>query len=135
MSSQPPLPESTAQYGKVEFHSAVLNVPAAVTPLRFLDWLREEVAAIEQACGESGLAIVKLFLPMRIRLGFRRQELDDFLQSLPDDYPKLHLMDVVQVEHSLDEEMMAAMRTREQQAVSQLNQSIKEFLGTQDAKR
>ncbi|MDQ9170377.1 hypothetical protein Q8A64_08125 [Oxalobacteraceae bacterium R-40] len=121
--------------GKVEFRRTVLNVPMTVTPLKFKIWLRNEAEQIQNACSESCFAIIKLFLPMRVRLAFQRKELDEFLQDIPNTFPNIHWVDVVQVENSLSEEEMAVIRELEQEKVEELSKSVSEFLRAQPAKK
>lgn len=121
--------------GKVEFRRTVLNVPVAVTPLKFKTWLKEEAESIQNACTESSFAIIKLFLPMRIRLAFPRRELDEFLQDIPNTFPNIHWVDVVQVGNSLSEEEMTIVRELEQDKIEELSKSVSEFLRSQPIKK
>ena len=121
--------------GKVEFRTTVLNVPHSVTPLKFLEWLRQEADAVQASCTDSSFAIIKLFLPMRVRLAFIRKELDSFLQSIPNTHPNIHWIDVVQVENSLNDDEMAIVREEEDKGISKLTQSVDEFLRAQSAKK
>lgn len=122
-------------YGNVEFKTSVLNVPLAITPLKFLRWLEDEASAIHCSCTESSFAIIKLFLPMRIRLAFTRQQLDEFLQGLPNTYPHIHWIDVVQVEHSLSEEEMLIIREEQQRRIVNLANSVDKFLRSRSLKK
>ena len=121
--------------GKVEFRTTVLNVPHSVTPLKFLGWLKQEADAVQANCTDSSFAIIKLFLPMRIRLAFIRKELDSFLQSIPDTHPNIHWIDVVQVENSLNDNEMEIIREEENKGITKLTQSVEEFLRTQANKK
>jgi hypothetical protein len=121
--------------GKVEFRRTVLNVPMAVTPLKFKKWLKEEAESIQNACTESSFAIIKLFLPMRIRLAIPRTELDEFLQGIPNTLPNIHWVDVVQVANSLTDEEMAIVRELEQEKIEELTKSVSEFLRAQPIKK
>ncbi len=121
--------------GKVEFHRTVLNVPMTVTPLKFEKWLREEAEHIQSACSESSFAIIKLFLPMRIRLAHPRKELDDLFKEIPNTFPSIHWIDVVQVESSLSDEEMLVIRELEQQKIEALSKSVSEFLRAQPMKK
>lgn len=117
--------------GKVEFRRTVLNVPLTVTPLKFKKWLSDEAEQIQKACSESSFAIIKLFLPMRIRLAHPRKELDEFLQQIPNTFPNIHWIDVVQVENSLSDEEMVVIRELEQEKIEELSKSVSEFLRMQ----
>jgi hypothetical protein len=121
--------------GKVEFRRTVLNVPMAITPLKFKKWLKDEAEGIQSACTESSFAIIKLFLPLRIRLAFPRKELDEFLQDIPNTLPNIHWIDVVQVESSLSEDEMAVVRELEQEKIEELSRSVSEFLRAQSIKK
>lgn len=121
--------------GKVEFRRSVLNVPLTVTPLKFKKWLLDEAEGIQMACSESSFAIIKLFLPMRIRLAHPRKELDEFLQEIPNSFPNIHWIDVVQVEQSLTDEEMAVIRELEQEKIDELSKSVSEFLRIQATKK
>jgi hypothetical protein len=121
--------------GKVEFHRTVLNIPLNVTPLKFQEWLRKEAAEIQKSCNDSSFAIIKLFLPLRIRLAFPRVELDQFLQDIPNTFPNIHWIDVVQVEHSYSDEEMAIIRESEEQRIAELSRSVDEFLKSQSYKK
>lgn len=121
--------------GKVEFRRTVLNVPLTVTPLKFKQWLTDEAKQIQEACNESSFAIIKLFLPMRIRLAHPRNELDEFLQDIPNTFPSIHWVDVVQVGNSLSDEEMAVIRELEQERIEELNKSVSTFLRAQPMKK
>lgn len=121
--------------GKVEFRRTVLNVPMTVTPLKFKKWLIDEAKQIQDACTESSFAIIKLFLPMRIRLAHPRKELDELLQEIPNTYPNIHWVDVVQVENSLTDEEMTVIRELEQEKIEELSKSVSDFLRSQPMKK
>lgn len=121
--------------GKVEFRRTVLNVPMTVTPLKFKKWLIDEAKQIQDACTESSFAIIKLFLPMRIRLAHPRKELDELLQEIPNTYPNIHWVDVVQVENSLSDEEMTVIRELEQEKIEELSKSVSDFLRSQPMKK
>ncbi len=121
--------------GKVEFRRTVLNVPMTVTPLKFKKWLMDEAEQIQNACSESCFAIIKLFLPMRIRLAHPRSELDALLQEIPNTFPNIHWVDVVQVEKSLSDEEMAVIRELEQEKIEELSKSVSAFLRARPAKK
>lgn len=121
--------------GKVEFRRTVLNVPLTVTPLKFKPWLMDEAKQIQRACSESSFAIIKLFLPMRIRLAHPRKELDELLQEIPNTFPNIHWVDVVQVENSLSDEEMAVIRELEQEKIEELSKSVSAFLRSQPLKK
>jgi hypothetical protein len=114
--------------GNVEFWTTVLNVPDAITPLKFQAWLLNEVDSVQKNCLDSSFVIIKLFLPMRIRLAFMRDELNKFLQDIPGTYPNIHWVDVVQVNDSLTSDELAAIQAKQQNEILNLNKSVNDFL-------
>jgi hypothetical protein len=115
-------------YGQVEFSTSVLNVPEDVTPLKFPSWLLGEAQRIQNDCAAHSFVIIKLFLPMRIRLAHMRDDLNRLLQSIPDRFPNVHWIDVLLVENSPTQEQLHAIEQREQNCISQLSKSVEAFL-------
>lgn len=110
-----------------QFHVAVLTVPDIVTPEQFPSWFRREALAIQESCAGNSFAIVRLFLPSRVRATYSAKKLDALMQSITEKYKNIHLVELIIVDEALNNDEMKIIQSDAEQELANLLESIAQF--------
>jgi hypothetical protein len=108
----------------VDFRVAVLTVPDIVANEEFPRWLRREILAIQETCTSNSFAIVRLFLPSRVRDHFSHASIDKLLQSLADKHKNIRRVELVVVDEPLNMDEMEIIRTEAEKELADVLESV-----------
>lgn len=90
-----------------QFRSSILQVPAAVTPLKLRGYLRKEIEAV-QATAQSAedIIVVRLFVLERVLFGLGAKKVDSILQGVLGKCPNIQRIELEALTRPLTQEEM-----------------------------
>lgn len=109
----------------ITFRTSILNIPDNLTPLKLRGYLKQAAADIQFQTGDKGYAVIRLFLPERLRLLFTQKKLDLLLQSIVDKHPAIHQIVLEPVEQPLSVAEMHEALKEEKSIMDELMQGAK----------
>ena len=97
----PHTPENNIQ-GRI----CLINVPDDISPLKFRSYFKAEAADIQAKFTGEGFAVIRLFLPLRIKSAYTDRQLDKLIQGVVDKHSHVELVEFIEVTKSLGMEEM-----------------------------
>jgi len=103
---------------------SIINVPDDLSPLKLRGFLRNQADEIQANASDNCFAVIRLFLPDRIRLAYSQKKLDALLENIVDRYASIYRVELVAVAQALNfDEMQEAA----QEAQANLHEMVEDF--------
>jgi len=108
-----------------QFRSSILQVPAAVTPLKFRGYLRREIEAI-QATAQSAedIIVVRVFVLEKVLFGLGAKKVDSILQGVVAKCPNIQRIELEALLRPLTAEEMQEAADEAQETLQALGDRV-----------
>lgn len=83
---------------------SILNIPEELTPLKLRGWLRHEAQDIQAGCKENDLVIIRVFIPISLKLRITQRELDKIFQAIVEKMPNIQRIEYIETKNQLSNE-------------------------------
>lgn len=111
----------------VQLKISLVNVPDDLSPLKLRGYLRSEATEIQNMAAENCYAVIRLFLPERIRFGYTQKKLDVLLKEIVNKFPSIYKIELVSVKSSLDAHQLEAESLAAQGTLQEMIKDCKRF--------
>lgn len=111
----------------VQMRISIINVPDDLSPLKLRGYLRDEATDIQRISAKNSYAVIRLFLPDRIRFGYTQNKLDGLLEDIVDKFPSIFKIELIPVKLSLNAQQMEEEALAAQGSLQELIDELKRF--------
>lgn len=103
---------------------SIINVPDDLSPLKLRGFLRSQASEIQAKASDHCIAVIRLFLPDRIRLAYSQKRLDALLENIVDRHACIYRIELVAVSQALN---LDEMQEAAQEAQADLEEMVEDF--------
>ena len=108
-----------------QFRSSILQVPAAVTPLKFRGYLRKEIEAIQAtAQNEEDIIVVRVFVLEKVLFGLGAKKVDSILHAVVAKCPNIQRIELEALLRPLTAEEMQEAADEAQETLQALGDRV-----------
>ena len=111
----------------VQMRISIINVPDDLSPLKLRGYLRDEATDIQRISAKNCYAVIRLFLPDRIRFGYTQKKLDGLLEDIVGKFPSIYKIELVPVPRSLNAQQMEEETLAAQGHLQEMIEDLKRF--------
>ncbi len=108
-----------------QFRSSILQVPAAITPLKFRGYLRREIEAVQAtAQNEEDIIVVRVFVLEKVLFGLGAKKVDGILHGVVAKCPNIQRIELDALLRPLTAEEMQEAADEAQETLQQLGDRV-----------